>query len=210
MLQLKFKDFELIPTLSDYTLVTYTGAVRSYVGTWNTATGTVFYPVVTRTGVTTANLANAFVMGSYNGTATVLPIELLAFYGNKSGRSNDLKWITSSEINNDYFSLEKTTDGSQYKLVGIVSGAGTSTQQIDYNLIDYDVQPVINYYRLVQTDFDGKSTTSNVISIDNREGIDSEKEVVMITNILGQEVNGFYKGLVVILYSDGTSVKVIQ
>jgi hypothetical protein len=197
-------------TLSHYTLVTYTGAVRSYVGTWNTATGTTFYPVVTRTGVTTANLANAFVMGSYNGAATVLPIELLAFYGNKSGRNNDLKWITSSEVNNDFFSLEKTTDGSQYKLVGIVSGAGTSTQQIDYNLIDYDVQPIINYYRLVQTDFDGKSTISNVISIDNREGIDSEKEVVMITNILGQEVNGFYKGLVVILYSDGSSVKVIQ
>ena len=50
----------------------------------------------------------------------------------------------------------------------------------------------------------------NVISIYNREGINSEKEVRMTTNILGLEVNGFYKGLVVILYSEGSSVKVIQ
>jgi hypothetical protein len=149
-------------------------------------------------------------MGSYNGTTTVLPIELLAFYGNKSGRNNDLKWITSSEVNNDYFSLEKTTDGSQFKLVGIVNGEGNSTQQIHYNLIDYDVEPIVNYYRLVQTDFDGKSTASDVFSIDNREGVNREKQVIMTTNILGQEVNSFYKGLVVIIYSDGTSVKVIQ
>ena len=69
---------------------------------------------------------------------------------------------------------------------------------------------MINYYRLLQTDFDGKYTVSDLISIDNREGDVARGDAVLRTNTLGQEVNEMYRGLVIIVYSNGTSEKVIQ
>jgi autotransporter-associated beta strand protein len=141
---------------------------------------------------------------------TALPIKLIYFSGEKEGRNNKLSWGTESEINNDYFTIEKTINGSDFTVVGMENGAGTSTQFLQYEMMDNNVEKVINYYRLLQTDFDGKYTVSDLISIDNREGNSATGEIVMKTNILGQEVNEFYKGLVIIVYSNGTSVKVIQ
>jgi|GEM_PF-2456863 len=154
------------------------------------------------TGLTTFSL-----FGGVVSAAVALPIELVSFTGKKDGNNNELKWTTATELNNDYFTIEKTLDGTNFEIVGIENGAGNSNQYLDYSLIDYDVREVINYYRLKQTDFDGKYDFSELISIDNRT---NNKEIAFITNILGQEVNENYRGLVVIVYSDGTSVKVIQ
>lgn len=156
------------------------------------------------TGLSTFSLFGGAVDG-----AIALPIELVSFTGQKSGQNNELKWTTASELNNDYFTIEKTLDGTNFEVVGIENGAGNSNQYLDYSLIDYDVRNVLNYYRLKQTDFDGKYDFSELISIDNRTNIVS-KEVSIITNILGQEVNEYYRGIVIIVYSDGTSIKVIQ
>ena len=142
-------------------------------------------------------------------TVTVLPIDLLYFAGNKEGRDNVLFWGTASEFNNDFFTIEKTKDGENFESIGNINGAGTSLESNNYNLYDYSVERVINYYRLKQTDFDGKSTTTDLISIDNTEDSNS-KIIAYKTNILGQEVTEMYRGLVVIVYTDGTSIKVIQ
>ncbi len=151
---------------------------------------------------------------SYNGGAGIqavgLPIQLISFTGEKEGVSNLLKWNTSSEINNDYFTLEKTIDGSNFETIGTLNGAGNSSVQNNYQLYDYNFQKTINYYRLKQTDFDGNSTYAQEVSIDNRENESDLKTIVLITNILGQEVNENYKGLVIISYSDGSSMKVIR
>lgn len=156
------------------------------------------------TGLSTFSLYG----GAVNGAVT-LPIELVSFTGEKQGRNNELKWTTASELNNDFFTIEKTIDGENFEIVENMDGAGNSSQYLNYSLIDFDVDQVINYYRLKQTDFDGKYTFSPVISIDNR--LNSEvKTISHVTNILGQEVNEFYRGVVIIVYSDGTSVKVIQ
>ena len=75
--------------------------------------------------------------------------------------------------------------------------------------MDLNVREVINYYRLIQTYFDGKTTKSDLISIDNS----SKSENVFILNqfnILGQEVNENSKGLIFINYSNGEVMKVIQ
>ena len=196
-------------TLSNYALETYTGAATGYTGTFSVTAGSTTVPIVTRTGVSTANLAQNWVVGTYNNSVTPLPIELITFSGQKEGNNNQLNWTTASEQNNDYFTVEKTTDNENFMSVGKVDGAGNSTEIIDYSLVDYDVLPVVNYYRLKQTDFDGKYTFSEVITIDNRKNI-SSKEIVLITNILGQEVNDSYRGVVIIVYSDVTSIKVIQ
>lgn len=156
------------------------------------------------TGLSTFSL-----FGGGVNAVVALPIELVSFTGQKSGQNNELKWTTASELNNDNFTVEKTLDGTNFEVVGIENGAGNSNQYLDYTLIDYDVRNVLNYYRLKQTDFDGKYNFSEIIVIDNRTNTAS-KEVSIITNILGQEVNEYYRGIVIIVYSDGTSVKVIQ
>ena len=61
----------------------------------------------------------------------------------------------------------------------------------------------------VVTDFDGKFEYSNTISIDNRID-DSFKEIIGRTNLLGQEVDEFYNGIVIVSYKDGTSQKFYQ
>lgn len=147
-------------------------------------------------------------MGAYENTVA-LPIQLISFTGKKSGENNDIYWSTASELNNDYFTIEKTLDGINFETVGFENGAENSIQSLDYSLTDFNVRKELNYYRLIQTDFDGKSTFSNVISIDNRTS-SIEKEVIMTVNILGQEVNDTYRGLVVIVYSDGSSIKIVQ
>lgn len=198
-------------SLTDYTLVKYTGpgVVATSVGTFSASTGSETLPVLNRTGVTTADIAGGWVVGTYNASVTTLPIELVSFIGKINGKNNELNWETATEINNDFFTIEKTNDGTTFEIVGIQNGAGNSTSYLNYSLMDYDVRNSINYYRLKQTDFDGKFTFSELISIDNRTN-KIEKEIVMTTNILGQEVNQNYRGLVVIIYSDGTSIKVIQ
>lgn len=140
---------------------------------------------------------------------TSLPIELLFFKGKKQGKYNELRWATASELNNDFFTVEKTLDGINFEIVRLENGAGNSIQYLSYQLVDYEVRNVINYYRLKQTDFDGKFEYSELISIDNSTD-EVSKEITLITNILGQEVNKYYRGLVVIIFSDGTSIKMVQ
>lgn len=153
-----------------------------------------------------AGTCNAF-LASVIVAVVTLPIELTTFTGTKIGRANELKWITSTESNNDFFTLEKTTDGLCFELVGFHDGAGTSTSQNHYNMIDDNVKQAINYYRLKQTDFDGVFKYEGYISVDNRP---VPKEIVSTTNVLGEEVNEYYRGVVIIHYSDGTAMKVIQ
>jgi hypothetical protein len=139
-----------------------------------------------------------------------LPISLLDFKGYNEGRNNIIEWSTSSEKNNDYFTLEKTIDGNFYELVGTIEGAGNSIYYNSYLLIDNNVNSNINYYRLKQTDFDGNSVYSNLISIDNRMGDQNNKAILMITNILGQEVDFKYKGVLVLIYKDGSVRKMFN
>ncbi len=189
--------------------------VKKSVSTWYKPTGSLFSGTAQGTGSFTAasnllswtGLTTFSLFGGVAAAAVVLPIELVSFTGKKDRKNNELKWTTATELNNDFFTIEKTLDGTNFEIVGIENGAGHSNQYSDYSLIDYDVREVINYYRLKQTDLDGKYNFSEIISIDNRT---NNKEIAFITNILGQEVNENYRGLVVIVYSDGTSVKLIQ
>lgn len=109
-----------------------------------------------------------FTFGSGAGAANPLPIELLNFTAllNASG-SVELSWSTVSEINNDYFTIEKTADGIVFETVGTVRGAGNSTIINNYNLIDGKPYAGVSYYRLKQTDYNGQTWTSNIITINN-------------------------------------------
>jgi hypothetical protein len=172
------------------------------------ATGT-----INTTGNTVSNVSvsasNFYRTWTLSDQVVALPVQLLLFDGQKLETDNELFWITETELNNKFFTVEKTTDGQHFETVGTLNGAVNSAQNLNYSLIDNNVKPEINYYRLKQTDFDGKYTFSEMITIDNRM-LQANKEIMLKTNVLGQEVIENYRGLVIIVYADGTSMKVIQ
>jgi len=101
----------------------------------------------------------------YTKIVTPLPIELLSFTGEVTSKGNLLQWNTASETNNNYFSVERSADGKNFKAIGQVKGAGNSTQENSYSFLDVWAPEGINYYRLKQTDFDNNSTNSHIIAL---------------------------------------------
>ena len=96
-----------------------------------------------------------------------LPINLVAFDAscNASG-TRTLRWTTASEVNNSFFSVERSSDAIVYVTAGIVSGAGTTSQKKQYSWTDDAISgSEILYYRLRQTDYDGQHSLSHAISI---------------------------------------------
>nr|HRD06309.1 SdrD B-like domain-containing protein [Saprospiraceae bacterium] len=100
---------------------------------------------------------------------TVLPVELIEFTGKHNGKNhtNELYWITASEINNDHFEVMRSVDGHSFEAIGKVKAAGNSHVNSYYNLIDNQLidGEFTYYYQLRQVDFDGTSTLSDIITI---------------------------------------------
>ncbi|MCC7232634.1 MAG: T9SS type A sorting domain-containing protein [Bacteroidia bacterium] len=111
-------------------------------------------------GTITTGTANPYT------TSTPLPIELKAFSVKKVNNTAVITWITSSEINNDYFSVERSSDGEHYMELVRVLGAGNSTQDIEYSYTDDAPASGDNYYRLTQTDYDGTQAVFNAVHLD--------------------------------------------
>lgn len=107
-------------------------------------------------------------------TPVTLPIVLGDFYGINQDRQNILNWIVYSQMNNDFFTVERSIDGVNWQTVGTVDGAGTTQQVMYYSLIDKDPFYPITYYRLIQTDVDGGRSFSHIISISNSKDYDGQ------------------------------------
>lgn len=120
----------------------------------------------------TANRRDETVTASWNLSATnpgglctsaaPLPVKLTAFTLHKMNQITRLSFSTVSETNNDYFTIERSTDGRDFEAIGDIKGAGNSTEQISYTFIDENPEQGINYYRIKQTDFDGNNSYSDV------------------------------------------------
>jgi type 1 fimbria pilin len=103
-----------------------------------------------------------------------LPVALLSFDAVVSNNEVVLQWTTASEINNDYFSIERSTDGRSFETVGIVNGAGNSNRLITYTKNDPEPVKGISYYRLKQIDYDGSFEYSQLVSVKFSETKPSE------------------------------------
>jgi len=68
-----------------------------------------------------------------------------------------LKWQTVTEINNDFFTIERSSNGIDWQTLGKVIGAGNSDRAINYEYMDENPFQGKSYYRLIQHDFDGKT-----------------------------------------------------
>ena len=114
--------------------------------------------------------------------STVLPIELVSFTANCNGRSALIEWTTATEKNNDFFVLERSNDAVNFKEIARIAGAGNSIEPISYAYTDYGVRNGDNYYRLVQVDYDGTSTTSEIIVANCPAEASGEPEVLAFPN----------------------------
>jgi hypothetical protein len=137
---------------------------------------------------------------------TPLPIELISFEGHDHEGCNHLDWATASEANTDYYDVEWSRDAYVWESIGILPAAGNSNMTLYYNFVDESPLSIVNYYRLVQYDWDGMYEIFGPIAIDNRK---REKRIVKYVNISGQEVDPQYTtGLVIGILEDGTYIKV--
>ena len=128
--------------------------------------------------------------------ASPLPVELLTFTAkpeeNKKVRCD---WVTASEINNDYFTVERSKDGEIFEQIGIVDGSGTTSAISSYHFYDMNPYSGVSYYRLMQTDFDGARSWSRVVAV----RMESESNIVVYPTIVNDMFNIQY-------YSDSNLV----
>lgn len=105
-----------------------------------------------------------------------LAVELSQFNASRSGaKQAKLYWVTESEMNNEYFSVQRSKDGIEFEEIGVVKGNGTTSARHAYDMYDNDPYLGINYYRLIQYDFDGTSASSGIRTVTfedpNRKGL---------------------------------------
>jgi hypothetical protein len=99
-------------------------------------------------------------------SCSVLPVELINFEAKPEGKNVVLNWSTASEINNNYFRVERSGDGKNFEPIQYVAGAGNSTIQQDYKMIDDSPLQGVSYYRLRQVDFDGAISFSETVAVE--------------------------------------------
>lgn len=122
-----------------------------------------------RTALTVANLANNFHISSTDNVNSPLPVQLISFKAIPENNIVRLNWITASELNNDFFTIQKSRDGELFDEVTRVTGKGTTNAQSNY--VSYDEEPWVgkSYYRLKQTDYDGRYSYSNLVLVELEE-----------------------------------------
>ena len=133
-------------------------------------------------------------LGNATGGTNPLPIQLKSFEARPLANKVDVQWVTASELNNDYFSLERSSDGQEFAEVVRIPGKGTKQSESSYDYVDE--KPIVgkSYYRLKQTDFDKKSTYSKIVLVELELG---HNPVVMVypnpttEELFSVQMNGF-------------------
>lgn len=145
-----------------------------------------------------------------NCTPIPLPVQLLAMMAEyqENAHYNKVQWQTQMERYNDHFTLERSIDAEHWTVINEQAGEDLSDELKTYSYKDYDfADGWVNYYRLSQTDINGDVQTYPVMTVDNRSARD---KAVKAFNAMGQEIPIDSKGLVILLYADGTTEKVFR
>lgn len=128
--------------------------------------------------ITTANALTSFspfTFGSSSSGANPLPIELGDFKVVKvDEQTANVHWVTLTEINTDYFEVQRSTDGIHFTAIGTVKAEGNSNSIVNYNYVDKDLNSLqVNqvYYRLKGVDFDGTETFSRIEVLELTSGL---------------------------------------
>ncbi len=109
---------------------------------------------------------NDFITVGTTSFTTPLPVQLVAFEANYQSQVVRLNWRTESELNNDYFVVERSSDGENFESLGTTKGAGTVSFSSQYSFTDVSPVGGRSYYRLRQVDFDGAYSFSPIRKIE--------------------------------------------
>jgi len=154
------------------------------------------------------------VNSNYIPTSTTLPINLVSFNADFNGKDIIVNWSTATEINNNYYTLERSSDIKKWNKIAEIPGAGNSNQVLNYSFVDTDPLLGTSYYRLKQTDFDGKFEYFGPVSVscdgifvnsgitifpnpaEEKVSIQSENTdlaTVYLSDITGRTISEYYK-----------------
>lgn len=124
--------------------------------------------ITSTTSGTPFNSFSTFALGSKTSGWNSLPIELLSFTAKPNGEQVDLNWETSTETNNKFFTIERSADGKNFAEITTANSKainGNSKTALSYQTTDASPLSGTSYYRLKQTDYNGKYKYFNMVSV---------------------------------------------
>ncbi|MEP0369329.1 MAG: T9SS type A sorting domain-containing protein [Cyclobacteriaceae bacterium] len=131
--------------------------------------------------------------GCCGGGCATLPVELLSFGVEQEVSGTRLTWVTGSEINNEFFTVEKSLDGKTFVHQATIKGFGSTTDKQFYEWMDMTTGSGVTYYRLSQTDFDG---TTEVLGMKALNVSSLEGSVSLYPNPVAQGETLHFSGAV--------------
>ncbi|MBE0572725.1 MAG: T9SS type A sorting domain-containing protein [Ignavibacteriaceae bacterium] len=131
-------------------------------------------------GIYDANNSTLWQTGEFTDLFGPLPVELVSFTASVDHNNVILKWKTATETNNSGFEILRANvypkswssipsgeiRNLQFEMIGFVQGQGTSTEENSYSFTDKDLEPGSYSYKLVQLDFDGTKTESEILNLE--------------------------------------------
>jgi len=147
-------------TASNYKLLYRSGTT----GNWAivTSASSTTSSQVLFSGISLPNGDGYYALGTIDTTNSPLPIELLSFDALLKDNKVQLSWVTASEKDNDYFTVERSNNSNNWESLVQIKGQGNSSTLHSYDYLDENPIKGTSYYRLKQTDFDGKSSYSKI------------------------------------------------
>jgi hypothetical protein len=119
------------------------------------------------TGVgVTFGLTNSDIPAGTTISGEPMPVELISFTYEITNNEVTLFWVTASETNNDYFTIERSEENINFIEIGTILGAGNSNNVLNYKFTDTEPIKDISYYRLKQTDYNGAFEYSDILACD--------------------------------------------
>jgi hypothetical protein len=106
-------------------------------------------------------------MASFITTNAILPVEFSSFTSESNNERIVLQWTIASETNNDFFTIERSDNGSEWQAAGIVKSAGNSIMPQSYSYTVDVTNSAYSDFRIRQTDMDGRSIYSKTIQVNN-------------------------------------------
>jgi hypothetical protein len=123
-------------------------------------------------------------------TSGTLPVSLLKYEVRLNNNKVDINWSTATEINNKYFTIERSANGRDFSAIGTVNGAGNSSITLQYSFVDNTPLIGTSYYRLVQTDLDDRKEYLRIKQVINNKGKDFEVKGISAGNgLLSLQIN---------------------
>ena len=158
-----------VTDLSELAVARWNGTMWKNHGNGSTTGNTTTGKISTAGAVNLFATPSLFTLGS-TGFGNPLPIELVTFNAQFVEDAVRTEWTTASEMNNDRFDVERSSDAISFELAGSVFGAGNSQAVLNYEFVDMHPYSGASYYRLKQIDFDGTFTFSDIVPVNNPNG----------------------------------------